>query len=296
MGSQDMEKTYIEASLPVLFDGQPKLKAEDAFAFGKDLSEHYAAAQPYPHIVIDKFLPETVISHLEQHFPKEKVEDEKVFMDGYAGLLKRQVMPESCDDSARTMFYFFNSAPMLKFLEGLTGIDALIGDPYFAGGGFHEMFRGGKLGIHADFRINKELHLNRRVNMLIYLNRDWDNSYGGSLEIWDDKVKTKFDSIAPIFNRCVVFNTDAGSNHGHPDPLNTPPEISRRSVALYYYTASRGIYNETPGHSTMYVARPGDPTSVRRGAAMLRLQNYMEDWLPPVLFRALQTLKRSVKK
>ena len=177
---------------------------------------------------------------------------------GYAGLHKRQILPEECDGPARQLFHFFNSRPMLEFLEGLTTIRGLIPDPYFIGGGFHETGRGGKLGIHADFRINEQLHLHRRLNVIIYLNEQWNPEWGGALELWDRHMKAKVRELMPVFNRCVVFNTDADSFHGHPDPLSTPEGVLRRSIALYYYTASKEIYNEVPNTSTMYHARPGD--------------------------------------
>ena len=121
----------------------------------------------------------------------------------------------------RQLFHFFNSRPMLEFLEGLTTIQGLLPDPYFVGGGYHETGRGGKLGIHADFRVNEQLHLDRRVNVIIYLNESWPE-WGGHLELWDRDMTVKCKEIAPVFNRCVVFNTDATSYHGHPEPLQHP--------------------------------------------------------------------------
>ena len=144
---------------------------------------------------------------------------------GYAGLHKRQILPEECSAPVRQLFHFFNSQPMLEFLEGLTTIRGLIPDPYFVGGGFHETGRGGKLGIHADFRINEQLHLHRRLNVIIYLNEEWKPEWGGALELWDRDMKVKVREVMPVFNRCVVFNTDADSFHGHPDPLCTPEGV-----------------------------------------------------------------------
>ena len=131
--------------------------------------------------------------------------------------------------------------------------------------------------------------------MLIYLNKNWDPDFGGNLELWDKGMKAKVDSVAPLFNRCVIFNTDSDSYHGHPDPLNTPNEITRKSIALYYYTASKKVYEDTPAHSTMYVARPSDSKHIKRQAAKLRLGNYIKDWLPPVAYRGLFKLKKIVK-
>ena len=192
------------------------------------------------------------------------LESDRVFDLGYAGLHKRQIQPEECNATARQIFQFFNSRPILQFLEGLTGIEGLIPDPYFVGGGYHETSKGGLLGVHADFRINDKLHLHRRLNMIIYLNEEWKEEWGGALELWDRSMKARQRAVAPLFNRCVVFNTDAQSFHGHPEPLATPAHVVRRSMALYYYTASKEIYGEVPSVSTMYQVRPGDDASTRR--------------------------------
>lgn len=296
--SLNMENTkfnYPNATLPISTDDSLKLDIKEARAFGEQLSGSYCFAEPYPHIVIDNFLPLPLIEEIHRLFPIEKLKDDQFFESDYSGLHKRQVLPESCELKIRNIFHFFNSAPVLQFLEGLTTIDSLIGDPYFNGGGFHEIFRGGKLGVHADFRINEQLHLNRRINMLIYLNKDWNPHFGGNLEIWDRSMTSKVASIAPIFNRCVIFNTDADSYHGHPDPLNTPKEITRKSIALYFYTASKKVYEETPAHSTMYVARPDDSIDIKRQAMRLRFSNYAKDWLPPVTIRGWARLKKIIK-
>lgn len=295
MSQQTETLAYPNATLPISDDGSLHLDSKKARAYGEELSGHYCFAEPFPHIVIDNFLPLRFIEEIYSSFPAEKLADDKFYENDYGGLHKRQVLPESCGQNIRSIFHFFNSSPVLQFLEGLTSIESLIGDPYFHGGGFHEIFKGGRLGVHADFRINEQLHLNRRINVLIYLNKNWDPDFGGNLELWDREMKSKVDSIAPIFNRCVIFNTDADSYHGHPDPLKTPSQITRKSIALYYYTASKKVYEDTPAHSTMYVARPSDSIEIKKQVAKLRSQNYIKDWLPPVVFRGLIKLKKIIK-
>jgi Rps23 Pro-64 3,4-dihydroxylase Tpa1-like proline 4-hydroxylase len=294
MSLQTKCDAYHKATLPII--NGLNLNSKEARALGEELSGSYCFAEPFPHIVIDNFLPLPFIEEIHHLFPKEILADDQFYENDYSGLHKRQVLPESCGQKIREIFHFFNSAPVLQFLEGLTTIESLIGDPYFNGGGFHEIFCGGKLGIHADFRINEQLHLNRRINMLIYLNKNWNPDFGGNLELWDRQMRSKVDSIAPLFNRCVIFNTDADSYHGHPDPLNTPAEITRKSIALYYYTASKKVYEDTPAHSTMFVARPQDSSHIKRLTAKLRLQNYLKDWIPPIAYRALVQLKKIIKR
>jgi hypothetical protein len=290
------DSIYIKLTLPVSEDGSLSLDQKISRSFGEKLSESYINAAPFPHIVIDEFLPISFAEELLKLFPLNSLSGDEFYEEGYTGLHKRQISPESCVGRVRNIFHFFNSAPILQFLEGLTSINSLIGDPYFDGGGFHETSHGGKLGIHADFRINKKLNLSRRINMIIYLNKDWNESYGGNLELWDSGMRRKFDSIAPIFNRCVIFNTNADSYHGHPDPLVLPDNITRKSIALYFYTASKSIYKDIPAHSTMYVARQNDSSDLKRQVSKLRRQNYLNDWLPPIAFRLLSNVKKVIKK
>jgi hypothetical protein len=277
--------------LPIDLKGGLSLPVEQARKIGEGLSERYAFAEPFPHIVLDNFLPNDIATLLLKEFPVNRLSSDHVFEIGYAGQFKRQILPEECTPEARRLFHFFNSAPMLQFLEGLSSIPSLLPDPYFAGGGYHETTRGGKLGVHADFRIHTQLHLQRRLNLIVYLNPNWEDQWGGKLELWDKAMKNMVAQVAPIFNRCIIFNTDADSFHGHPDPLNTPSDVARRSIALYYYTASKTIYKEVPSHSTVYHARPGDDASVKKEAWKLRLDQHILQWCPPALTRYVFAIK-----
>ncbi len=283
-----------QETLPINTEDSISLKMDDAKAFGEKLSGDYCFAEPFPHIVIDNFLPENLIEKVYNNFPSEKLDNDVVFEMGYAGLHKRQVLPSDCNGFLRDFFGFFNSNAIVTLLESLTTIPSLIPDPHFSGGGFHETSKGGKLGIHADFRVNDKLHINRRINMIIYLNKNWKEEYGGQLELWDKKMKSKVHSILPVFNRCVIFNTDADSFHGHPDPLTTPDNVTRKSIALYYYTASKRIYEDSVAHDTMYKSRPNEDGETKKHVRRLVLDNYLEDWIPPVLFRFYSRVRRKL--
>lgn len=267
------------------------LKAEDAKAYGASQHASYVNADPFPHIMIDNFLPDDLAETILSNFPDKPVDKEVNFNMGYAGQFKRQIPPAHCNEYNRNLFAFFNSEPMLQFLESITGIEKLIPDPYFTGGGYHEISAGGLLGIHADFRVNKQLNLNRRINMLIYLNKNWQEEWGGCLELWDKSMTDAQKSIYPIFNRCVIFNTDQDSFHGHPDPLACPDNVTRKSIALYYYTASEKVLEEIPAHDTMYQARPKDGAALKYETFTLRLDNYLADLMPPVMYRVMRRVK-----
>ena len=285
-----------QVTLPIAEDDGLRMDAAEAKGLGDLLHEDYVSAQPFPHIVLDGILPGDLPRRILANFPVAALASDTVFNINYGGHFKRQVAPEDCNAFVRELFHFFNSRPMLAFLEGLSGITGLLPDPYFEGGGFHEISAGGLLGIHADFRIHERLHLQRRLNLLIYLNENWQDEWNGRLELWDRKMQGCVKAISPLINRCVVFNTDADSYHGHPDPLTTPEGVLRRSVALYYYTASKAIYEEVPNVSTMYAARPGDDVQNRREAAALRREQYLAQWVPPAVLRYSRGVMRRVKK
>lgn len=249
--------------LPVEMDDGFSLNAQLAKEIGSLLAEDYAQAYPFPHTVIDGVFPVAVTRRLLAHFPADAKAHDKVYEKGYGGTHKRQISPYDCDATIQAAFAFFNSAAMLQFIESLTGIKGLLPDPYFAGGGLHETSRGGLLGIHADFQVNEGLQLYRRVNMLVYLNEDWKTEYGGELELWDREMQAKQISVQPVFNRCVIFNTDADSFHGHPDPLKTPEGITRKSLALYYYQALPIPNVAGDSRHTLYVARPDDDIATK---------------------------------
>lgn len=255
--------TISDGVLPIEMGSGFSLDAQQAKDIGSLLSEDYAQAQPFPHAVIDNIFPTAFTQLLLDHFPQDPKAHDKVYEKGYGGTHKRQISPYDCDETLRAAFALFNSAPMLQFIEALTGMKGLLPDPYFAGGGLHETSAGGLLGIHADFQVNESLQLYRRVNMLVYLNQDWKPEYGGNLELWDRQMQAKQQTVAPIFNRCVIFNTDADSFHGHPDPLTTPEGVTRRSIALYYYQALPIPNEEGESRHTLYVARPNDDAATK---------------------------------
>ena len=279
--------------LPIKLDDKNGfyLDTNQAKSIGSSMHTQYVQANPFPHIVINNLLPAELVKEILNNFPHESVDSEVKFEIGYAGQNKRQVPPINCNSFNRNLFAFFNSEPVLRFIESLTGIEKLIPEPFVAGGGYHETTKGGLLGIHADFRINKDLNLNRRINMIIYLNDNWLEEWGGALELWDKSMSGVQQRVLPLLNRCVIFNTDQDSFHGHPDPLTCPDDVSRKSIALYYYTASESVLLETPAHDTMYKARPEDNQLTKLDAFASSLGNYVSDWLPPVLARQFFKLK-----
>jgi len=202
----------------------------------------YHTESPFPHTVIDSFLPTKIANTALKHFPPP---DASLWLDWKQRDTIHQPKKLGVGSAQRLSYasptlqhilFTLNSYAMLEFLETLTGIEGLISDPHFTGGGLHQILPGGKLEIHSDFNFDQKLKLYRRINVLIFLNKNWQEDYGGHLELWESTMTRCVKRILPVFNRCVIFNTDANSCHGHPEPLKTPPHITRKSIALYYYS------------------------------------------------------------
>jgi Rps23 Pro-64 3,4-dihydroxylase Tpa1-like proline 4-hydroxylase len=224
-------------------------------ALAERLRSEYAHGDPFPHIVIDGFLPEPLLDRILEEFPDPN-------HDLWERRATKNSLKLSCNDlddlgpTTRLVLEQLNSRAMLRFLERLTGIDHLIPDALFEGGGLHQILPGGFLKIHADFNKHPEWNLDRRLNSILFLNRDWSENYGGHFELWDPEMTACRRKVLPIFNRLVVFTTTDTSYHGHPDPLCCPPGVSRKSLATYYYSNGRPDDERTAAHSTIYKLRP----------------------------------------
>jgi Rps23 Pro-64 3,4-dihydroxylase Tpa1-like proline 4-hydroxylase len=240
----------------------------------------YANAQPYPHTIIDGFFDEWTLDRVLEEFPRPT--DKNWTKHDIPEEVKLQSTHERLIPLfTRQFLYSLNSASFLQFLEELTGIEKLISDPQFEGGGLHQIPAGGKLAIHADFNKHSYYGLNRRLNMLIYLNKNWKEEYGGHFELWDRDMSRMVTKVAPLFNRVVIFSTSRFSYHGHPDPLKCPASVTRKSLALYYYTVASEPNEVVDGrHSTLFQKRPGEHFS-------LSGKHLARDLTPPILWRSM---------
>jgi hypothetical protein len=257
---------------------------------GLELQDKYQSAKPFPHIAIDDFLPASILDQCLDQFPGKPDPESRSF-DRDQERYKTSFNPDYLTPEIRSFFYSLNSRPFIQFLENLSGIKGLIPDPFFLGGGFHETRTGGHLDVHADFNLHKPMRLERRLNLLIYLNRNWKLEYGGGLELWDEKMENCVEAIVPEFGRCVVFSTNDTSYHGHPAPVNHPDGAPRRSIALYYYTST---WDENSRFkTTQFKARPGmkDATDWK-----VRRDELLTEFLPPVMARPVFRAIRKFEK
>ena len=218
------------------------------------LAPEFASARPFPHVVIDDFLPKDVLVSLIDSYDEASGAWQE--FDTRLEVKFAQRDEEAMPEAVRHVVQQFNGQVFLEFLSRLTGIPGLIADPGLVGGGMHQIAPGGLLKVHADFNEHPQLRVDRRLNALLYLNDNWDESYGGHLELWNSDMSARVHRIAPIANRLVVFSTTRRSFHGHPDPLTCPPGRYRRSLAWYYYTAPKPMFRFR--HSTLFQARPGE--------------------------------------
>jgi len=215
------------------------------------LRERYVSAQPFPHIVIDNLFPDETLDTILAEFPRPE-EIEWAAFDNATEKKLGYKYTSPLGGKLRDFLWEMSSPPVLQFLEALTGIEGLIPDPYFGGAGPHQILPGGFLKIHSDFNWHPLMKLDRRLNLLVYLNKDWKEEYGGHLELWDRDMTQCEQKILPVFNRTVVFSTTDFSFHGHPTPLSCPPGRSRKSVSFYYYTNGRPDEERSAPHDTIF--------------------------------------------
>jgi Rps23 Pro-64 3,4-dihydroxylase Tpa1-like proline 4-hydroxylase len=216
------------------------------------LRQSYAQSDPCPHIVMDGLFDDEALEPVLEDFPRPDQTRWMRFDSPTEKKLGYYHEHSTISDRVRHFLDALNGFEVLLFLETLTGIDGLIPDPYFGGGGLHQIEPGGFLKVHADFNVHPKLRVDRRINMLVYLNPGWRDDWGGHLELWNRDMTQCRRRIAPVFNRTVVFSTTDTSYHGHPHPLLSPPGVTRKSVSLYYYTAGRPEEERSAPHDTVF--------------------------------------------
>jgi hypothetical protein len=243
----------------------------------------YLAAKPFPHVVFDNFFNPELLDIVLSEFPKPgEIRWQKFNNDQEVKLASSA--EASFGPMTRLFFYHLNSFTFLNFLGSVTGVANLISDPSFEGGGLHQIVRGGKLGVHADFNKHRGYNLDRRLNLLLYLNKDWREEYGGNLELWDRAMTSCQARVLPVFNRVMIFSTTDYTYHGHPDPLACPEGMTRKSLALYYFSNGRPAEEVAGEHSTIFRERYDGEYKPSLG---VRLNKIARDVLPPILARRL---------
>ena len=254
-----------------------------------DCSVPYRAGVPFPHIVLDGLFADALLDRAIAELPGVEAR-----WTAYDTVNERKKV---CSDTAafgpaaETIAHALNSSRFLQFLERLTGIAGLIPDPHMHAAGYMKVSPGGFLGLHYDFATQRELKLDRRINALLYLNRDWPSDWGGQLELHSNEPpgspRHVEKVVEPAFNRLLIFNTP-NALHGHRRPLTCPDGRARLCLSWYYYTAP-----PVPGwaaRSTSVEFRSGRFEPKREAVKLINL------WVPPVIIHGAKRLFRALRR
>lgn len=226
------------------------------------LAAKFRDARPFRHVIIDGFFDAETCRRLLAEFPR--------FEDRYArnelGTVGRKAVRTNVadiSDAYREADREIQTPGFLGLISEITGIPALLYDADYVGGGTHESLHSQRLEPHVDFNYHPVTGWHRRLNLIVYLNPEWEESWGGCLELHSDPWNPGVNQVTrvlPLFNRCVIFETNEVSWHSF-SKLVLPPEragLSRKSFAIYLYTRERPATEAAASHATVYVpeARP----------------------------------------
>ena len=215
---------------------------------------------PFKHCVIDDFFDNSIANELFESFPPLNDEIWEKSNDKDIEIKYRTKFQSEFDvpDGLILAFRLFNSSNFLKAISKVFGIPKLLPDPFYSGGGLNVTEKGGLLDVHVDGNYHDASGLNRRVNIILYLNPGWENGWGGEFGLYNENGTELIKKVDPIFNRLVIFDTHDKSFHGLPEPLNFPDGKNRKSIILYYYTkeerpSDQNVYKDP--HSALWVKR-----------------------------------------
>ncbi|MCH2043274.1 MAG: 2OG-Fe(II) oxygenase [Saprospiraceae bacterium] len=230
----------------------------------EDWKKAWNSKKPFRYFHCDNFLHETKANEVLNSYPDpwQGEWDNTTYTNQKNKYQKRKFDEGTVLDR---IFKELNSVEFLSLLAEITGIPNLMPDPELFGGGLHQSIKGAFLDVHIDYNIHPKTKQHRRLNVLVYLNKDWKDEYEGHLELWEinDTKKERIERIAPLFNRMAMFETNEISYHGHPHPLNTPKGLNRKSLAVYYYTDERPAEEVASEHNTIYVNTTGTKGKVK---------------------------------
>lgn len=229
------------------------------------LSKEWNEAKPFRHIVIDNFFDDETALKLAADFPNVNTE-KGVFYNNPLEVKKAIGDWNQFPKTTYQVFEYMCSDDFLQKIRRITGIDNLVSDYGLHGGGYHMHPRGGKLNMHKDYSIHPKLGLERRVNIIMYMTPDWEESWGGGLELWthDEERNLPKDLAKQVynkFNRAVIFDTTQNSWHGLPHEIQCPEGKSRNSLAIYYLSQPQeGAEPHTKAYFAPTKEQENDPT------------------------------------
>ncbi len=234
----------------------------------EEVSRRFPEARPFRHAVVDDFFDSRFCQSLIDEFPRF---DPHNAINEAGAIGRKAVHAElaTLGPAYRQFDALMRDPAFLQQMGEVTGIADLLYDKDYIGGGTHENLDGQELDIHVDFNYHPATFRHRRLNLILFLNPEWSEAWGGCLELCADPwnpLGTETVRILPLANRAVLFETSERSWHGF-SRIALPPEkrgLSRRSIAVYFYTKKRPAAETGSSHATVYIPRPL-PTHLRPG-------------------------------
>ncbi len=215
----------------------------------------FNAQRPFRYVVLQNFLHVDALRRIQAEFPNV---DTKNWVDASGLHTKKKWTQPAVKGSVAEAFYNeVQSSEFLQLIEEITKIKDVLPDPELFGAGYHQTLDGGFLDVHIDFNYHEQTGLDRRLNLIVYINPQWEPIWGGALELWDMEKKQMLAAVPPQENIAVLFETNDISYHGHPQPWNSGGKMSRQSLSTYYYTHGRDDGVSIDKHTTLYVNTQG---------------------------------------
>lgn len=248
------------------------------------LRDSYRAARPFPHLVMDNLFDPILLEGILQEMAAMSDQQWMLVEKRSQERFLRMRSGVELGGAGAQLTGLLHSAPFLYLLSEITGVWQLLPDPYLQGAGYASMRRGDFFNVHADRNVAYETGLHRRLAMIVFLNKSWEQQYNGQLELWNPEGTSCEASIDPLFNRTVIFEVAYPNYHGVPRPLDCPAGRSRQSFIVYYHTVGvEGKLDVTP-HSSIFAPhfyRPPNRASLRSLA---------REVTPPLLVKAAKKL------
>ena len=222
----------------------------NTFSNSKQLKENYKNHFNYNLLLLDNFLTKDVTSLLSEELDNIPLEKCKHFTRAKSCMYEYNNLDDTPIQDLTIQA--LHSSTFIKWLENITGIEKLIPDPHLIGAGYAKSFCGDSLKIHSDFNWNEQLQLHRKVSIVIYLNDNWKEEWGGQLNFYDTKRK-KINTTVPIkFGNCVIWGYNNLAFHGYPEPIQCPENVSRKCLRLFYYVSNAKHDVNNPPHRSLY--------------------------------------------
>jgi len=220
------------------------------------LRQQFQSAQPFKHIAIDNFFETDAAERLLTEFPAF---DPKLAIaeNGSVGRKAVRTNISSISPFYSQVFDYITSRAFLDAISRITGIPDLEPDLSLFGAGTHENLHGQDLMPHIDFNMDNSTGRHRRLNILLYLNKDWQEKWGGAIEIHSNPRRPQENSVKAVnvlFNRAMLFETNEVSWHGFRliDLPDDKRHLSRKALSIYLYTRERPAHEIAPSHGTFY--------------------------------------------